>query len=182
MSSMALLRSAARIWSSWPFTWPSLKRRHRKARRRRGSRQVRQQKKTSLLRPSSANGLRGVRCHGVRGLHPDDITIVDAIPVTTVHRALLDLAEVSAGGAKSTWMPTNNWAWADGAVAQDLDLDGHSWAESCGPAIRARKRALPKFASGEAVGIHHVLVNGTPIRRDGVQRHIPVVAREAGHE
>ena len=38
--------------------------------------------------------LRGVRCHGVRGLHPDDITIVDAIPVTTVHRALLDLAEV----------------------------------------------------------------------------------------
>jgi very-short-patch-repair endonuclease len=38
--------------------------------------------------------LRGVRCHGVRGLHPDDITIVDAIPVTTVHRAFLDLAEV----------------------------------------------------------------------------------------
>jgi hypothetical protein len=38
--------------------------------------------------------LRGVRCHGVRGLHPDDITIVDAIPVTTVHRSLLDLAEV----------------------------------------------------------------------------------------
>jgi Protein of unknown function (DUF559)/Transcriptional regulator, AbiEi antitoxin len=38
--------------------------------------------------------LRGVRCHGVRGLHPDDITIIDAIPVTTVHRAFLDLAEV----------------------------------------------------------------------------------------
>ena len=38
--------------------------------------------------------LRGVRCHRVRGLHPDDITIVDAIPVTTVHRAFLDLAEV----------------------------------------------------------------------------------------
>jgi Transcriptional regulator, AbiEi antitoxin/Protein of unknown function (DUF559) len=38
--------------------------------------------------------LRGVRCHRVRGLHPDDITIVDAIPITTVHRTLLDLAEV----------------------------------------------------------------------------------------
>jgi hypothetical protein len=38
--------------------------------------------------------LHGVRCHIVRGLHPDDITIVDAIPVTTVHRAFLDLAEV----------------------------------------------------------------------------------------
>jgi hypothetical protein len=38
--------------------------------------------------------LRGVRCHGARGLHPDDIAIVDAIPVTTVHRTFLDLAEV----------------------------------------------------------------------------------------
>ena len=38
--------------------------------------------------------LRGVRCHRVRGLHPDDITIMDAIPVTTVHRTFLDLAEV----------------------------------------------------------------------------------------
>ena len=38
--------------------------------------------------------LRGVRCHSARGLHPDDTTIVDAIPVTTVHRTFLDLAEV----------------------------------------------------------------------------------------
>jgi hypothetical protein len=38
--------------------------------------------------------LRGVRCHVVRGLHPDDLTVVDAIPVTTVHRTFLDLAEV----------------------------------------------------------------------------------------
>jgi hypothetical protein len=30
----------------------------------------------------------------VRGLHPDDLTVVDAIPVTTVHRTFLDLAEV----------------------------------------------------------------------------------------
>jgi very-short-patch-repair endonuclease len=38
--------------------------------------------------------LRGVPCHSVRGLHPDDITIVDAVPVTTVHRSFLDLAEM----------------------------------------------------------------------------------------
>jgi hypothetical protein len=38
--------------------------------------------------------LHGVRCHGARGLDPDDSTIVDAIPVTTVHRTFLDLAEV----------------------------------------------------------------------------------------
>ena len=41
-----------------------------------------------------AHRLRGVRCHRGRGLHPDDTTIVDAIPVTTVHRTFLDLAEV----------------------------------------------------------------------------------------
>jgi hypothetical protein len=38
--------------------------------------------------------LRAVRRHGARGLHPDDIAIIDAIPVTTVHRTFLDLAEV----------------------------------------------------------------------------------------
>jgi very-short-patch-repair endonuclease len=37
--------------------------------------------------------LRGIRCHRVRGLHPDDVTTIDAIPVTTVARTLLDLAE-----------------------------------------------------------------------------------------
>jgi predicted transcriptional regulator of viral defense system len=36
--------------------------------------------------------LRGLRCHRVRGLHQDDVTIMDAIPVTTVHRTFLDLA------------------------------------------------------------------------------------------
>jgi hypothetical protein len=38
--------------------------------------------------------LRGVRCHRGRGLHRDDLAIVDAIPVTSVHRTFLDLAEV----------------------------------------------------------------------------------------
>jgi predicted transcriptional regulator of viral defense system len=38
--------------------------------------------------------LHGVRSHSARGLDPDDRTIVDAIPVTTVHRTFLDLAEV----------------------------------------------------------------------------------------
>jgi hypothetical protein len=38
--------------------------------------------------------LRGVRCHGVRGLHADDTALVDAIPVTAVQRTFLDRAEV----------------------------------------------------------------------------------------
>jgi very-short-patch-repair endonuclease len=37
--------------------------------------------------------LPGVRCHRARTLDPGDITIIDAIPVTTVARTLLDRAE-----------------------------------------------------------------------------------------
>lgn len=37
----------------------------------------------------------GIRLHWVRSLHPDDVTVVDGIPVTTVARTLLDLAEVA---------------------------------------------------------------------------------------
>ena len=36
----------------------------------------------------------GVRLHHVPELHPDDITVVDGIPVTSVSRTLVDLAEV----------------------------------------------------------------------------------------
>jgi very-short-patch-repair endonuclease len=35
----------------------------------------------------------GVRCHRARTLDPQDVTVVDAIPVTTVARTLLDQAE-----------------------------------------------------------------------------------------
>jgi very-short-patch-repair endonuclease len=38
---------------------------------------------------------RGVRVHTVRRLHPDDHTTLDGIPVTSVHRTLLDYAEVA---------------------------------------------------------------------------------------
>ncbi len=35
----------------------------------------------------------GVRCHSARSIHPRDVTKVDDIPVTTLERTLLDLAE-----------------------------------------------------------------------------------------
>lgn len=38
--------------------------------------------------------LKGVRCHWARTLHPHDCTTVDGIPVTTLARTYLDLAEV----------------------------------------------------------------------------------------
>jgi hypothetical protein len=36
----------------------------------------------------------GVRVHRVPALHPDDVTVVDGIPVTSISRTLVDLAEV----------------------------------------------------------------------------------------
>ena len=36
----------------------------------------------------------GVVIHRVPALHPDDVTVVDGIPVTSVARTLVDLAEV----------------------------------------------------------------------------------------
>ena len=38
----------------------------------------------------------GIRLHCVRALHPDDVTVVDGIPVTSVHRALLDYAATAS--------------------------------------------------------------------------------------
>jgi hypothetical protein len=37
---------------------------------------------------------RGIRVHRVRQLHPDDAAVVDRVPVTSVARTLLDLADV----------------------------------------------------------------------------------------
>ena len=37
----------------------------------------------------------GVIVHRVPPLHPDDVTVVDRIPVTTVARTLIDLAEMT---------------------------------------------------------------------------------------
>jgi very-short-patch-repair endonuclease len=49
--------------------------------------------KFDVTAPSRHN-LPGIRCHYARELHPDDITVVDSIPVTSVGRTYLDLAEV----------------------------------------------------------------------------------------
>src|SRR5207302_8411309 len=40
-------------------------------------------------------GQRGIRVHNVRQLHPNDRAVVDGISVTSVHRTLLDYAEVA---------------------------------------------------------------------------------------
>lgn len=40
-------------------------------------------------------GRKGIRIHNVRCLHPDDRAVVDGVPVTALHRTLLDYAEVA---------------------------------------------------------------------------------------
>ncbi len=44
---------------------------------------------------SHRHGQRGIRFHNVRRLHPDDRALLDGIPVTSLHRTLLDYAEIS---------------------------------------------------------------------------------------
>src|SRR3954454_7511830 len=44
--------------------------------------------------PRSRKGQRGIRVHRVRTLHPEDRAVIGGIPVTSVSRTLLDLAEV----------------------------------------------------------------------------------------
>lgn len=49
--------------------------------------------KVSVTAPSRHN-LSGIRCHYMRTLQPQDCTVVDAIPVTSLARTYLDLAEI----------------------------------------------------------------------------------------
>lgn len=41
----------------------------------------------------TARRIEGIRCHRTRTIHPDDRTIIDGIPVTSVPRTLLDRAQ-----------------------------------------------------------------------------------------
>ena len=44
--------------------------------------------------PRTPDHLEGIVIHRVPHLHPDDVSVVDGLPVTSVARTLVDLAEV----------------------------------------------------------------------------------------
>jgi very-short-patch-repair endonuclease len=67
--------------------------------------------------PRSRKGIPRVRFHRVRSLDPEDITIIDGIPVTALARTLLDLAE--------TLRPRQLRAVLEAAERLDL-LDGNA--------------------------------------------------------
>lgn len=46
--------------------------------------------------PRDVATLDGIVVHRVPSLHPDDVTVVDGIPVTSVARTLVDLADVAS--------------------------------------------------------------------------------------
>jgi hypothetical protein len=49
---------------------------------------------TDVMAPRGRHGGPGIRLHRTRFLHPEDTAVRDGIPVTSVARTLLDLAEV----------------------------------------------------------------------------------------
>lgn len=72
----------------------------------------------------------GIRCHQVRRLDPRDITVVDGIPVTTVERTLLDLAEtLNPRRLRETLEQTQrerklSWGRIDALIARSLGRHG----------------------------------------------------------
>jgi hypothetical protein len=52
--------------------------------------------------PGHRAGQPGIHVHGVRHLHPEDCTMIDGIPVTSLERTLLDYAE-SPGSSGLDW-------------------------------------------------------------------------------
>lgn len=70
-----------------------------------------------VLVPGDARDRPGIRIHRTTTLHPDDVTVVDRIPITSIDRTLLDLAAV---------LPRARLAAAveQADRLQKLDLDG----------------------------------------------------------
>lgn len=72
--------------------------------------------RTDVTTPArSRGGPPGIRIHRVRSLHPEDGATVDGIPVTSVSRTLLDLAEVLSAGRLARALEEPNacgcWTW-----------------------------------------------------------------------
>jgi len=69
---------------------------HRDAAALHGLRPIGSRKAVHVTAPGRTRHCRrGIIVHNVRRLHPEDRTVIDGIPVTSVHRALLDFAEVA---------------------------------------------------------------------------------------
>src|SRR3954470_19298272 len=84
----------------------------------------------------------GVRVHHTPALHPDDVTVVDGIPVTSVSRTLVDLAEI---------LPRDELreVFADARAKGMLDMDAveASYARvEWRPSLKMLREVMDEFA------------------------------------
>jgi predicted transcriptional regulator of viral defense system len=114
--------------------------------------------------PRSRRGIRGIVIHRVRDLHPDDVTVIDGIPVTSLARTLLDLA-----GSVPEWRFQR--AFEDATKLPDFDarkvnelLDRH-------PRRKGRKRLATLVEKATAP---------SPYTRSGLERRFLRLCRETG--
>ena len=111
----------------------------------------------------SRAGQEGITVHNVRTLHPRDRTIVEGIPVTSVHRALLDYAEVAH---------RNQLGWAFDA-ADRLGLLDLAQIE----AVRARSPGRRGIKPLKAIVAEHR--GPAPETRSELERRFLALVREA---
>jgi hypothetical protein len=85
----------------------------------------------------------GVRIHHAPALHPDDVTVVDGIPVTSIPRTLVDLAEI---------LPRDElrevFAEASARGLLDMDAVEASYARvEWRPSLRMLREVMDEFAA-----------------------------------
>ena len=87
--------------------------------------------------------LPGVRIHHTPALHPDDVTVVDGLPVTSISRTLVDLAEI---------LPRDElrevFAEASAKGLLDMDAVEASYARvEWRPSLRMLREVMDEFAA-----------------------------------
>jgi hypothetical protein len=85
----------------------------------------------------------GVRIHDAPALHPDDLTVVDGLPVTSISRTLVDMAEI---------LPRDELreVFRDASARGLLDMDAveASYARvEWRPSLRMLREVMDEFAS-----------------------------------
>jgi hypothetical protein len=85
----------------------------------------------------------GVHVHHAPPLHPDDVTVVDGIPVTSISRTLVDLAEI---------LPRDElrevFAEASAKGLLDMDAVEASYARvEWRPSLRMLREVMDEFAA-----------------------------------
>jgi predicted transcriptional regulator of viral defense system len=93
---------------------------------------------------SSRAQRRGIALHQVRHLHPEDRTVIDAIPVTSLARTLLDVAETTRA-LERAWDTAERLRLLDVRAVEEMcrRSPGRHGLKSVGALLRDRTRRVP---------------------------------------